>query len=315
MYSILASFLCLCLLFPLEGCASVPHTAGGEVSSSCKVEDTNVSQPQVPPAEAVSEPEPVYVPVPPVENLVECYSKERTHTVTVLMYHHLVDTEEQVRDNSMIVTAQRFGQDLDWLEENGYVTVLPRELAAGEPLPDKAVMITLDDGYASNYQLAFPLLKERGMKASIALICRLMDEEAKGYLTWDMCREMSMSGLIEFGSHTYYLHNLQDGGDGGYRKEGPNGIQRRAGECREDYEARVLTDLAKSLSCMEEELGNQVLFLAYPYGVKDSWASPYIAEHFAMTLLTCEGKADLTCGFYSLPRKTVSMERPVCDCF
>ena len=39
-----------------------------------------------------------------------------------------------------------------------------------------------------------------------------------------------MSGLIEFGSHTYDLHNLQDGGDGGYRKGGPNGIQRLAGE-------------------------------------------------------------------------------------
>ena len=49
--------------------------------------------------------------------------------------------------------------------------------------------------------------------------------------------------------------------------------------------------------------------------MKDSWAADYIAGRFAMTVLTREGVADLSKGFYSLPRKTVSMDRRVSRCF
>ena len=54
------------------------------------------------------EPEPEYTPVPPVETRVTSYSAKSRHKVTVLMYHHLVQTEAEVNGNSMVVTAQRF---------------------------------------------------------------------------------------------------------------------------------------------------------------------------------------------------------------
>ena len=87
------------------------------------------------------------------------------------------------------------------------------------------------------------------------------------------------------------------------------------GESRENFQARVIDDLEKSAQRLEDELGNEVLYFAYPYGVKDSWAADYIAGRFAMTVLTREGVADLSKGFYSLPRKTVSMDRRVSRCF
>lgn len=260
------------------------------------------------------EPEPEYTPVPPVETRVTSYSAKSRHKVTVLMYHHLVQTEAEVNGNSMVVTAQRFEEDLRWLADNGYTAVLPRDLVEGVPLPKKAVMITLDDGYRSNYELAFPILQKLETKAVIAVICGKLDQEAPTYLTWDMCREMSMSGLVEFGSHTYWLHNL-DERNGAYIAGGPNGIQRLKGESRENFQARVIDDLEKSARRLEDELGNEVLYFAYPYGVKDSWAADYIAGRFAMTVLTREGVADLSKGFYSLPRKTVSMDRRVSRCF
>lgn len=258
--------------------------------------------------------EPEYTPVPPVETRVTSYSAKSRHKVTVLMYHHLVQTEAEVNGNSMVVTAQRFEEDLRWLADNGYTAVLPRDLVEGVPLPEKAVMITLDDGYRSNYELAFPILQKLETKAVIAVICGKLDQEAPTYLTWDMCREISMSGLVEFGSHTYWLHNL-DERNGAYIAGGPNGIQRLKGESRENFQARVIDDLEKSAQRLEDELGNEVLYFAYPYGVKDSWAADYIAGRFAMTVLTNEGVADLSKGFYSLPRKTVSMDRRVSRCF
>lgn len=240
--------------------------------------------------------------------------EEENHKVTLLIYHHLVEREEEVGGNSMIVTAERFAQDLDWLAENGYTTVLPRDIVAGEPLPEKAVMITLDDGYRSNYNLAFPLLQEREMKAAIALICGEMDLGDAFYLTWDMCREMAGSGLIEFGSHTYWLHNL-DERSGSYVRGRANGIQREKDESRDDFQLRVLDDLELSAQRIEAELNTQVLFFAYPFGATEPWAEEFISQRFAMTFLTKKGTANLSRGFYDLPRKSVNMNRAVRRCF
>lgn len=132
----------------------------------------------------------------------------------------------------MTVTAGRMEEDLKWLRDNGYHTVLPRELADGEDLPKKAVLLTFDDGYRSNYQLLYPLLEKYRMKAVISIITCMPDLPADNFLSWDMCREMTDSGLVEIGSHTNHLHNLGDRG-GCFVPGGINGIQRDpAGERR-----------------------------------------------------------------------------------
>ena len=141
----------------------------------------------------------------------------------VLEYHNFTENAAQAADYTMTVSALR--RDLDFLRDNGYTTVLPRELAAGQlddgsPLPQKAVLLTFDDGYESNYTLAFPLLREYGAKAAISLITSRIDERADGFLTWDECREMAKSGLIEFASHTNDCH---------IRPDAP-GIERKSGE-------------------------------------------------------------------------------------
>ena len=43
------------------------------------------------------------------------------------MYHHIVEDGEPCND--MTITMSRMEQDLRWLTEHGYHTVLPRELA------------------------------------------------------------------------------------------------------------------------------------------------------------------------------------------
>ena len=230
--------------------------------------------------------------------------------VTVLMYHDVIP--DGTPTSGMQVTASRFEADMRWLQENGYTTVLPRELAAGEPVPDRAVMITLDDGYAGNYDNAFPVLRELQMKAAIAVVVSLVDKN--GMLSWDMCREMSDSGLVEIGTHTYHLHNL-DGRSGMFQEGEANGIQRREGESREDFDARVLADLRLSIETIEGELGEPVTYMAYPFGAVEPWAEAFIEENLAVTATTREGTAYLSGGLYELPRKTVSMTRSAGECF
>ncbi len=104
----------------------------------------------------------------------------------ILMYHDVVEDGQPY--NTWTVTAGRFRQDLQWLKDHGYACVLPRELAKGHLPRGKAVLITFDDGYESNYRLAFPVLKEFGDKAAIALVTKSVDQGEPGFLTWDMCR-------------------------------------------------------------------------------------------------------------------------------
>ena len=123
------------------------------------------------------------------------------------MYHHIVENASDT--NGMSVTAAQFRADMEWLIDRGYSFVLPRELVYGEPLPEKPVMVTFDDGYRSNYDLLFPILQELDVKIVLALIVSMPDyHHSTAFLSWDMCREMQDSGLVEFGSHTYNLHTL-----------------------------------------------------------------------------------------------------------
>lgn len=225
----------------------------------------------------------------------------------VLMYHHVVQDGQEC--NEMTVTAGRLEEDLKWLAGNGYTTVLPRELAAGEPLPEKPVLLTFDDGYRSSYELAYPLLEKYEAKAVISIMVYMQAAGSGEFLSWDMCREMAASGLVEIGSHTYKLHNL-DGRGGSFTPGGINGVQRKPEETDGEFQARVLDDIQQSYDLIEAELGQAPVFFAYPYGLTDPDADPLIQELFPVTAVTGARPraADLSLGLYNLPRCTVTME-------
>lgn len=228
----------------------------------------------------------------------------------VLMYHHIVLEAEDSCCNEMTVTTGRLESDLQWLNERGYQTILPRDLVSGNPLPDKPVLITFDDGYRSNYELAYPLLQKYHAKAVISLIVFMPDHWADDFLSWEMCREMEQSGLVEIGSHSYQLHAL-DQRAGCYESGGVNGVQRKPGESDAEFQTRVLDDLQKSRDLIAENLGHAPLFFAYPFGVTEPDAADWIASNFSVTAVTGLGRhpADLSRGFQALPRYAVTMDR------
>ena len=221
----------------------------------------------------------------------------RNTKLYILMYHDFVEGDG-ADCNDWTLHISRFREDLQWLSDHGYTAVLPSQLAAGEPLPQRAVMITFDDGYESNYTLALPVLREFNAGAVISLIVNHIDRQEAGWLTWDMCREMAQTGLVEFGSHTYEAH-------------AGVGILRKDGERREAYEARIFPDIEKSVSMIQSEVGNEVIFFAYPHGTTDKWASDFLEDHFSVTVTTQHGLADLSDGLYDMPRHNISMAADV----
>lgn len=227
----------------------------------------------------------------------------------VLMYHHLVPDEQEC--NSMTVTEGRMDHDLQWLADHGYTTILPSDLLSGEPLPEKPVLITFDDGYRSNYELLYPLLQKHQAKAAIALIVGMQDNQwADQFLRWEECREMADSGLVEFGSHTYLLHNM-DERYGAFTRGGINGIQRKPEESDQEFQDRVLSDIQSSHDRMAEELGREVSFFAYPYGLVEPDAESLIEELFPVTFVTVPEVHSLDNGLRHISRMTITMETPL----
>lgn len=240
---------------------------------------------------------------------VSAHAKE---PLTVLMYHHIV--EDGKTCNDMTITVSRMEKDLRWLKDHGCHTVLPRELADGDPLPKNPVLLTFDDGYRSNYELLYPLLQKYQMKAVISIIVMMPDVGADNFLSWDMCREMAGSGLVEIGSHSYGLHNLGDLG-GNFDPDGVNGIQRKPDESDDDFKIRVLDDIQKSHDLIEKEVGQKDTFFAYPFGVKEPDAEEFVDNLFPVTAITKSKIADLHKGLHDLPRVTVTMNRDLSSIF
>ena len=100
-----------------------------------------------------------------------------------------------------------FAAQLDWLQDHGYTTILPRDLAAHwddrSKLPARPVIITFDDGSRDWVTRAMPMLKKRGMVAEFYLTLQAIDH---GNLTWDEVRELAAAGN-GIGAHD--VHHVQ----------------------------------------------------------------------------------------------------------
>ncbi len=175
----------------------------------------------------------------------------------VLMYHKIGDYPPASELKKLWVTTADFRKQLEYLRDHGYTAIDFRDWRDAEtgikPLPEKPVLITFDDGYGNNYDLAFPLLKEFGMKACVFLVYETIEQHNAWHdpktepwlkmLTWAQIKEMQDSGLVEFGSHTMRHRNLA--------------------ELPLD---ELKWELAESKKRLEEKLGREMLGFAYPYG-------------------------------------------------
>lgn len=192
--------------------------------------------------------------------------------VPILMYHHF----EEVGDGNSIIATALFEEHMETLHTNGYNTISFDELIeyvnTDMKLPENPVLITMDDGYASNYDIAFPVFKEYDMKATIFVIGVSMgkdyykDTEYEMYphFGFDEAREMVNTSLISIQSHTYDMHQWTP-------YEDPDSIIRTdmlqlSDESEEEYIDAILRDFSRSKTEIEEELNKPVNVLAYPLG-------------------------------------------------
>lgn len=205
----------------------------------------------------------------------------------VVMYHAVL--KDEARHGRYVISPAEFENDLTYLEQHGYTTVLIGDLIAytqGGSLPEKPILLTFDDGYYNNYLYAFEIAKRHRAKFVISPIGCWADHytetgEKNAYYThatWEQLREMADSGLVEVQNHSYDLH-----------KNGV-GVKKRSGETEEQYQNRLTEDLQKAQSAIETHIGAAPTALAYPFGAVSSSTLALVKKLGFSCTLTCEEK-------------------------
>lgn len=215
--------------------------------------------------------------------------KESETDVPILMYHNIF---RSVNDGGKyIISEAAFEEDLKYLKENGYTTIVIKDLIdhvyEGKDLPEKPVVLTFDDGYFNNYAYAFPLLKKYESKAVLSIIGYYTDmytespDENPGYshVTWDNVKEMMNSGLVEMQNHSYNLHTTD---------MGRNGSKKKRGESREEYKKVLVEDLGKLQKEFEENTGYVPTTYTYPFGSVSNDSFDIVKEIGFKASLSCE---------------------------
>ena len=169
--------------------------------------------------------------------------------VPILTYHFLSLT----RSNNNTVRVTDFERQMAFLKRNRYQVITLDQMVDfldhKGGVPEKAVVITFDDGWRTTYEIALPILKKYGFPATLFAYTDLMNSN-KMALTWKRLRELDKGGVIDVQCHTKSHRNLHMKPD----------------ENLKGYLATLETELIKSRETLKRKIGKECRYLAYPYG-------------------------------------------------
>lgn len=283
----------------------------------------------------------------------------QVNDVTVLCYHDIRDdvgaapvktTKDPAAEivsgaahldpDQYVINTRNLASQFDWLRARGYHVISLQQLIDARTghgkLPDRAVMLTFDDGLQSVYSRVFPLLKAYHYHAVVAVVGAWTDLAAHGkvdygyrqftrsdFATWPELLEMQNSGLVEIASHTWNLH------DGIVANPQGNLIpavsahafnpKTHGYETDAEYAARIRADLTRSSREIEAKLGRAPRAIMWPYGAYTQPAEA-IAESLGMTAsftlglpVTFPNKPFGTTGLQAIPRLVLTSNATVGD--
>jgi peptidoglycan/xylan/chitin deacetylase (PgdA/CDA1 family) len=167
------------------------------------------------------------------------------------MYHRVgPEPRGPAITDALTVSPAAFATEMLWLRAAGYDAITQLQLfdalERGARLPRRPVLITFDDGYRDVLWNAAPLLRHLGMPATAYVITGRVSGADPSFLTWAELRLLERDGFT-IGSHT--VHHL---------------------ELTQLPRQLAFDELVASRRALEQRLGREVPWLAYPAGREDA---------------------------------------------
>jgi peptidoglycan/xylan/chitin deacetylase (PgdA/CDA1 family) len=183
-------------------------------------------------------------------------------TVPILCYHQFTTGRST---DLMVMPRDSFAQQMDYLKSNNYHVIsladLQGFLAASTRIPPRSVVLTFDDGFRSTYDIAYPILKSYGFKATFFIYTDFVG--AGRALTWTQINELRASGIIDIQSHSKTHTSFSP-----HPGESPA------------YGARLTAEIDQPQAIFQRQLNERVRMFAYPYGDSSQLAVKMLRDRF-----------------------------------
>ncbi len=196
--------------------------------------------------------------------------------IITIMYHRF----EENKYPSTNIRLQDFKEHIKLIKENDIEFINPMNFE--EELKNnkmkRKILITIDDGYQSFYDNAWPILKQS--KIPFILFVSTREVGKKGYMSWENIREIEKYDFVEIGNHSHthdYLIDFKD--------------------------QEIKDDLVKSINIFKNELGKNSVFFSYPFGEYSTNLKNIVIDlGFKYAFGQHSGVVDQTKNLFEMPR-------------
>lgn len=230
----------ICKLGNEDSFAQLARIHLGDEKLAWRIEDAN---------ENVTRRENTLIAVPLKENHMGGLFEDGYQSVPILCYHRFGPKKK----SPLTMSAQIFNQQMKYLKDNGYRVISPDTLLdfleyRGQ-IPKKSVLITMDDGYKSVYDIAVPILKKYGFTATFFVYNKYVGISKKA-MSWDDLRALKADGFT-IGSHSISHSDL---------------TQKLPNETDDAFAIRIRKEIFLSKKIIDRELDQDTFYFSFPYG-------------------------------------------------
>lgn len=192
---------------------------------------------------------------------------DQTAQTIIFCYHRLVD---KIRYPGTEITPAAFEAQMKELKDRGITVISLQDLLAwrrGEKnLPPRCAVITFDDGWKSQYEVAWPIMKKFGYTFTMFIYTEGVRGGSLGggeAITWEQLADLRDNG-IDIEAHTATHQDLREGHN--IMVAVPGGKRTRTKLTGPQYEQWLQSEVVAPKQLLEQRLGIKVNCFAVPFG-------------------------------------------------
>ena len=207
------------------------------------------------------------------ENESKFFSNDKG--ILSIMYHRF----DEVKYPSTNIQMEIFKKHMNIISEKNYSFLSPKEFDKefSQKKFTKKILITIDDGFSSFYEKAWPYLKEKEIPFILFISTEAIGK--KGYMNWNQIKEIEKESFAFIGNHSHSHNYLLDLSFDEFKE-----------------------DITKSIHIFEDNLGYSPIFFSYPFGEFSYKQSSFIKQKFKYAFGQHSGVIDINKNPYELPR-------------